>query len=130
MSAANGGQGFEERDARPAPLLVAGIVLLGIMALALLVSRWMFDAFAARDPGLAARHPMAEERGRPTEPLLQAHPPAELAEVRAWEDRTLATYGWIDPVAGVVRVPVARAVELVLAEGFPVREPSGGEEEH
>ena len=34
----------------------------------------------------------------------------------------LGSYGWVDSDGGVVRMPIDRAVELVLERGLPVRE--------
>jgi hypothetical protein len=39
------------------------------------------------------------------------------AQSRAWE--------WVDPVAGVARIPVERAAEIALERGFPVRREPG-----
>jgi hypothetical protein len=39
-----------------------------------------------------------------------------LAEIRAAEADALNSYGWVDPTKGLVRLPVARAMELTLEE--------------
>jgi hypothetical protein len=39
-----------------------------------------------------------------------------LAQMRARESDTLNSYIWVDQQAGVIRVPVDRAIELVVAE--------------
>ncbi len=54
-------------------------------------------------------------------PVLQVSAPADLKSFRAREEETLQNYGWVDRRAGVVRVPIERAMELVLQEGLPVR---------
>lgn len=41
---------------------------------------------------------------------------ARLAEVRGKEQTAATTYGWVDQPAGVVRLPIERAMELVVAE--------------
>ena len=38
------------------------------------------------------------------------------AELRAQEQETLTTYGWVDQDKGTVRIPVERAAELVIEE--------------
>ena len=40
----------------------------------------------------------------------------DLLDLRAKEDQTLNSYGIADKAAGTVRVPVSRAMELVMAE--------------
>jgi hypothetical protein len=57
------------------------------------------------------------DRSRPAGPLLQVDPAAELEELRRQEQRVLDGYDWVDRSAGIARVPVERALELVLAEG-------------
>ena len=41
---------------------------------------------------------------------------ARLAELRAKELAASTTYGWVDQAGGVVRLPIDRAMELVVAE--------------
>ena len=40
----------------------------------------------------------------------------KLRELQASEERQMTTYGWIDKPAGVVRIPVSRAKEIILKE--------------
>ena len=39
-----------------------------------------------------------------------------LTEIRLAEAQALGHYGWVDQSKGVVRLPISRAIELVLAE--------------
>jgi hypothetical protein len=55
-------------------------------------------------------------------PRLQVDPAADLIELRAREDARLHTYGWVDKKAGVIHIPIERAMDLVLQRGFPVRD--------
>jgi hypothetical protein len=48
----------------------------------------------------------------PPEPRLQRAPQADLAQVRRQERERLTTYAWVDRQAGVVRIPIDRAMEL------------------
>jgi hypothetical protein len=54
-------------------------------------------------------------------PQLQVSPRLDLSEFRAREDEQLTNYGWVNRSAGVVRVPIERAMELVLQRGLAVR---------
>jgi hypothetical protein len=66
--------------------------------------------------------PVAVQGDRqPPEPRLQLNEPVDLATFRATEDAVLQGYGWVDQQAGVVRIPVDRAMQLVLERGFPKR---------
>jgi hypothetical protein len=50
---------------------------------------------------------------------LQVSAPLDLAQFRAREDEELTNYDWINRTAGIVRVPIERAMELVLQKGLP-----------
>jgi len=52
-------------------------------------------------------------------PALQIAPRDDLAAFREREDRILNNYGWIDKTAGIVHIPVSRAMELLLQRGLP-----------
>jgi hypothetical protein len=49
-----------------------------------------------------------------------------LQAVRAAENQMLNSYGWVDQQKGIIRIPIARAMDLVARKGLPVRaaEPS------
>jgi len=52
-------------------------------------------------------------------PRLQVKGPADLARLRAAEDLNLHSYGWIDRNSGTVRIPIDRAMQLLLERGLP-----------
>ena len=54
-------------------------------------------------------------------PQLQTTPVPDLKTVRDAEDQLLNSYGWGDQQKGVVRIPIARAMDLVVQKGLPVR---------
>jgi len=51
---------------------------------------------------------------------LQANAAADLVKIQATEQEKLATYGWVDRNAGVVRMPIDQAMRLVAQRGVPV----------
>jgi hypothetical protein len=57
-----------------------------------------------------------------TFPRLQISPPRDLAAFRAQEDAELNTYGWINRTAGVARIPIDQAMNLLLQRGLPARQ--------
>ena len=42
-----------------------------------------------------------------------------LAELRVVEDADLNSYGWVDRTSGVARIPIDRAMQLLLERGLP-----------
>ena len=55
----------------------------------------------------------------PPPPVLQPDPVADLHQMRAQEDQILQGYAWIDRGAGKVRIPIARAMQLLVERGLP-----------
>ena len=70
----------------------------------------------AAPEGEAAR----TERPRPT-PALQTQPFSDIYSLRQGEADKLGTYGWVDKDGGVTRIPIDRAMEVILQRGLPVR---------
>jgi hypothetical protein len=116
--------GHETADVRVRPLLLALLLLALGCAGAFWLMRTLFrmyqaDALALEPPP----HPMAATRPMPEGPRLQTAPAADMRAYLRARERELERYGWIDREAGVVRLPVERAAELVLEEGLPVEIP-------
>ena len=66
-----------------------------------------------------------ENRGRqPAGPKILTNEPAWQREIKARTHAELTTYGWVDQDAGVVRLPIARAKQLLLERGLPDTTPA------
>jgi hypothetical protein len=52
-------------------------------------------------------------------PVLQTVPAGDLEALRAAEEKALQNCEWIDRNAGVIRIPVERAREVILKRGLP-----------
>ncbi len=52
-------------------------------------------------------------------PRVLTNEPAWLREIRASTTKAQTTYGWVDKESGVVRLPIARAKQLLLERGLP-----------
>jgi len=124
VSERTGPGSFERSDADARPIFLAGFLLALIVAASMAASAWITqettEEFEQGEPD-----PVSALRTRPDGPELQAIPARELAAHRAWEERMLEGTAWVDPINRVVRIPVERAAELVLQEGFPVRAEGG-----
>jgi hypothetical protein len=57
----------------------------------------------------------------PPPPRLQTSPTSELQELLDAQDARLNSYGWIDKGAGVIRIPIDRAMDLLAQRGLPAR---------
>jgi len=120
------GAGYEKRDANAkwifgivAFLLVSGLimhfVLAGVME-RLGKTAYPTDAFKGTRRGAETR-----VQANAAVPHLQISSAEELNEFREKEEAELNRYGWIDRTAGVVRIPMARAMDLLLERGLPTR---------
>jgi len=121
-------RGHEISDAPLRPVILTGVVLAVIAAVVLIGSIGIFD-YLERTRPLGQENPMSAVKVPvPEMPLLQEHPSIDLEQMRAQEDQILSSYGWVDRNAGVVRIPIERAMELQLQRGFPVRKAKAREE--
>jgi hypothetical protein len=99
-----------------------GGIGLAVLAVVIHLALWFqFESLRrGRARELPAPPPMAAAAPQaPPPPRLQTAPARDLKALRALEDELLHHYGWVDRQAGVVRIPIERAIELVLSEGKP-----------
>jgi hypothetical protein len=119
------GAGYEKRDANAkwifgivAFLLISGLimhfVLAGVME-RLGKTAYPTDALNGTRRGSETR---VQARNVPHLQILSKE---DLTEFRTKEEAELNTYGWINRTAGVVRIPVERAMDLLLQRGLPTR---------
>jgi hypothetical protein len=119
------GAGYEKRDANAK--WIFGIVLFLLVAgltmhfvLAGMMERLAKEPFPTDSLAGTRRGSDVTAQTKPG-PQLQIIPAADLQQFRVAEEKKLNTYGWIDRTAGVVRIPIAQAIDLVLKQGLPVR---------
>lgn len=98
-----------DADAQLIAALAAGIAAFLIAAPLILLLIYPFRHAAL---------PQASGLPMPPAPRLQANPAADLAKLHAEETRDLTTYGWIDRKAGIVRIPIERAMALTAQRGI------------
>jgi hypothetical protein len=114
----------EESDVNIRAIFGFGIALtLTIMFVSFVV--WgLFRYFETRESRkVSPEFPLAaqQEKRLPPEPRLQTNPRADLADLRAEEEKALQTYGWVDKNASVVRIPIEEAMKLMVQRGLPTR---------
>jgi hypothetical protein len=114
--------GHETRDVAPRPIALASLVVLGV-ALAFMGAMWLLiDLSAERQARLSPpANPLAATfaRKEPPEPRLQTQPLRDLEDLRERERALLEGYDWVDRGAGVVRIPIDRAKQLIAERGLP-----------
>ena len=85
---------------------LGGRILLGVTVLVLLIAG-IFGALWINGSSSATDREDTERSAVRTK---------NLADLQAADAATLTTYGWNDRAKGIVRIPVKRAMELVLPE--------------
>jgi hypothetical protein len=115
--------GHETSDANVRAIGITAIALFVAIAIVLWIVYGMFQYLAHHPTVITPANPMAETDRQqfPPAPRIEEHPTIDLIELHAQENHILSTYGWTDKKAGVVRIPIDRAMELQLERGFPVR---------
>jgi hypothetical protein len=108
----------EQSDADVASLFRIAIVLFLSTAAIFLVIWILMRVLVTRD--LANQPtPAPQTAGAFPEPRLEVQPSGQLEKLRADEEQQLNSYGWIDRNAGIARIPIDRAIQLILARGLP-----------
>jgi hypothetical protein len=100
-----------------------GLVIVTIFCAGLVAG--VFQYLLHREGGVPAsrmEHPATDARQLPPEPKLEETPSLDLQEMRDAEDTLQTTYGWLDQDNGIVRLPIDRAMDLVVQQGLPSRQ--------
>jgi hypothetical protein len=114
------GFGYETRDANTSAVLAFLAVLFLVLTLILFGTWRLFRRYAVAEQGPAPASPFANVRQIPPGPDLEVNGRADLMKIYAKQQRELETYSWEDRKAGTVRVPIERAMDLLLQKGLPV----------
>ena len=107
-------QRHESQEPSLRGLSVAGVVLIAAIVVAVGVCLGLVRLFGGSSGPLAR----AEHKHMP-EPHLQPHPLTDRARYEAQQRAMLAGYAWVDRSAGVVRIPIDRAMQILAAGGRP-----------
>lgn len=116
--------GHETTDAEIAPLVRFAIFLTAITVSCALLVVGLYKYLDAREVAeKAGRYPLATGMARPLPPAprLQTYPFDDIKVLRREEGRILDHYAWVDRNAGVVRIPIERAMEVLAEQGLPYR---------
>jgi hypothetical protein len=103
-------------------LAVAMLISVGIVS----GTFFFFESRQTAADEIAQKYPLAAGQiTLPPAPNLQNQPFKDLYQLRHSEAEKLTTYGWVDQEGGIARIPIDRAMEVMLQRGFPVRGGSG-----
>jgi hypothetical protein len=112
----------EVSDVSARPIFYFAIALVMLIILTLISMKGLFnflDQEADRSDNQLSG--VASERPKlPPLPRLETDPVAVRKQYFQNEKRLIESYGWVDQKQGIVRVPIKRAMELLVERGLPV----------
>jgi hypothetical protein len=114
-------RGHETSDANIRNLILAGVILCGLVIAGLLVSGGVLHYFVGHQGLGPPASPFENVRMLPPEPRLQVSAPKDLKQYKAAQEELLNSYGWVDENAGIVRIPIGRAMDILAQKGLPLR---------
>jgi hypothetical protein len=138
----NGHGSFERQDLQVSGILYFLLTIVVVTILCLFGLRGVFAFLDHREKALQpALNPLVtnvptdtrhipkdyEEKAFP-DPLLEKDEHTKIDDLRSKEEQTLYSYGWVDEKAGTVRIPIDRAMDLLVQRGLPVH-PQGAASE-
>ena len=100
-------------------LLITGILLV----ITCLVMIGLFSRYRKTDvPIPTVAQPFHDFRVLTPPPRIQTAPANDIIEYRQAQERLLNSWGWIDQKQGIARIPINRAMQLLLRQGLPTED--------
>ncbi len=129
---------FEREDLAPKPILIfLGALAVGCV-LIYFILRGMYGYLNSyENHHQPVQSPLVQQTTADTrtvspgditkfpQPRLEGDERREINNFREQEEQTLNSYGWVDQQAGVVRIPIDRAMQLLAQRGLPTQPQSG-----
>ncbi|MCU1343575.1 MAG: hypothetical protein JWN92_2998 [Candidatus Acidoferrum typicum] len=112
--------GYETRDANVRGVFGFLVVLSIVLIFTAIVCWGVFKYYSASRASLTPTSPFSNTRQLPAGPQLQVNPRQDLLNFRAQQEQSLESYSWENKDDGTVRVPIERAMEMLLKQGVPV----------
>jgi len=99
-----------------------GAAFVGVLAIAVIAIYVLQPLMvASQEAESPPANPLAVKYGRvePPAPRLQVDPALDIYNHRKAEAQVLGSYAWVDEKAGLVRIPIDRAIALLAERGLP-----------
>jgi hypothetical protein len=113
--------GYETRDANVRGVFNFLVFLASLLVVTGVLCWGLFRYLSKRDADAVPASPFAETRQLPLGPQLQVNPRQDWLKYHDRQEQSLETYAWENRGAGIVRVPIERAMEVLLQKGLPVQ---------
>ncbi|HZW81361.1 MAG TPA: hypothetical protein VFF50_12885 [Candidatus Deferrimicrobiaceae bacterium] len=128
-------ESYEHQDLRPAGILYFLLTLVVVTVLCMFGLKGLYAFLDHRERASESvvnplvknvpedtRHipPGYPQTAFPS-PRLEVDERGQLNGIRLEQDEALYSYGWVDEKAGMVHIPIERAMDLLAQRGLPVR---------
>jgi hypothetical protein len=129
--------GFERQDLGSRPIFgfIISLLVFGVLTYYVLWGMFHFlDAYNRKHQGPVSPMMKVEQDTRIAspetiqqfpEPRLEDDERTELNGFRLHEEQQLNSYGWVDQNAGVVHIPVEKAMKIIAQRGLPTTPQAG-----
>lgn len=122
--------GHEAPSVNVRAIWLAGVALVVTIVVSLVLMDLLMSYLSAgAEPPKEAMAPVAMPLAG-TAPPLNPDQSAELQALRVKESAWLHQYAWIDEPAGVARIPIDRAMEIISQSGLPPTTGPSNSESH
>ena len=116
------GRDYADRDIPVGKIMLSGLYIAIFTAITFVGIRFLFVALDRQnEQARQAVSSFVGQRVLPPEPRLQVDEPGTWQHQLAVEKSQTEEYAWVNQAAGVVRIPVERAIERVAERGLPAR---------
>jgi hypothetical protein len=108
----------EQRDVN-VPVVACSALALAAIVVAIFISVHWLQKFFNAERTARATSLTTVTASLPPEPRLQSDPASDLERFQKQQDAILNSYGWVDEKAGIARIPIERAMDLIAEHGLP-----------
>lgn len=108
---------YERKDIETRSTMWFGAGLVVVLMATFVAIRIFLSMLGGSQPLAKAAPPQTDFPA----PRLQTDDAADLARLRFAEETRLHAYGWVDREAGIIHLPIERAMELTVQRGLPAR---------
>lgn len=118
------GPDFADRDIALGKIVTFGFYIAIFTVVTFVGMRLLYKSFdrEAKRADAAVSAFVRESRPVPPEPRLLVNEPISWSQELARQNELVSRYAWVDQNAGVVRIPVSRAIDVLVERGLPARE--------
>lgn len=122
--APHNGPGHELKDVNFRGIIIFAVSLVLSTAALQVGLAAMMRGFSTRETRFQSMRPglFRDSGGQFPGPQLQQDPARDMMKFHDDEQRTLTQYGWANRPAGSARIPIDRAMDLLIKKGLPTQE--------